>query len=63
MTLDELYEIKDRLSKMKSCMTKYEMNNHHRKITEKLFDRVGKNNFIPTDKPNVWIHIPKPKND
>jgi len=61
MTLEELYKIKDEQSKKMSKMTKEEMNAHHKRVTEKLFQRVGRENFIPTDKPNVWRHVPKKK--
>jgi len=61
MTLEELYKIKDEQSKKMSKMTKEEMNAHHKRVTEKLFERAGRANFIPTYKPNVWRHEPKKK--
>ena len=59
MTLEELYKVKDRLSQKMLKMTKEEINAHYTKVTEKFFERAGRENFIPTDKPNVWIHKAK----
>ena len=59
MTLDELYKIKDNLSKKMSKMTSDEIIAHHKKVTEQFFERAGRENFTPTDKPNVWMHKAK----
>jgi len=38
MTLEELYKIIDEQSKKMSKMTKEEVNAHHKRVTEKLFE-------------------------
>jgi len=59
MNLEELYKIKEEQSKKMLKMTPEEITSHYEKVMERLFAWAGKENFIPTDNPNVWKHIAK----
>jgi len=59
MTIEEIRKIKKEISKNLVKMTPAETNEHYKKISEDFMKRLGRENFIPTDKPNVWKHIPK----
>ena len=59
MNLEELYKIKEEQGKKWLKMTPEEREEHEKQVMERLFAWVGKENFIPTDNPNVWKHIAK----
>jgi len=59
MTLEELWKIKDEQSIKYYNMTVEERRAYDSNITEAMFKRMGKDRFIPTDKPNVWKHVGK----
>ena len=59
MTLDELYKIKDEKSKKMLNMTPEEITANEKKVTERVFERYGRENFLPTENPNVWKHVAK----
>ena len=59
MTLEEYWEIKDKMSKETYSLTLEQLREYYRKSTELFLNKAGRENFIPTDKPNVWKHIPK----
>ena len=62
MTLEELWEIKDRKSAETKNMTFNELKEYLKKSDERFLDKVGRDNFVPTDNPNVWKHIAKKVN-
>jgi len=59
MILEELWKIKDEQSAKKCKMTYEELKVYYAKSTEMFKERLGKDRFIPTDKPNVWRHVGK----
>jgi len=61
MTQNELRKIKSEQSEKYNKMTNDEKQAHATKIIENHMILMGKENFIPTDKPNVWRHVPKNK--
>ena len=56
MTLEELWKIKDEQSAMKCKMSFEELKEYYAKSTEIFMERLGKNSFTPTDKPNILRH-------
>ena len=61
MTQEEIRKIKFDLGKKYNKMTPEERTAHAHKITQNFMNYMGRENFFPTDKPNVWIHKPKKK--
>jgi alanine-alpha-ketoisovalerate/valine-pyruvate aminotransferase len=59
MTMEEFYKMKDEKNMMLKKMTPEERSLYHKKETENVFKWLGKENFIPTNEPGVWRHIPK----
>ena len=59
MTMEEHWEIKEKLSKKYLSMTDEEFYNHQKQTREECFERMGKENFIPTDCPHTWKHVAK----
>jgi len=61
MTLEELKEIRNKHSTKIIKMTTEERRRFYAENESRLLEKLGKDYFIPTDKPNVWRHVPKNK--
>jgi len=61
MNLEELKEIRDKHSAKIIKMTTEERRRFYAENESRLLEKLGNDYFIPTDKPNVWIHKPKKK--
>ena len=59
MTIEEIYKIKEKINEKMSKMTSDEINNEHKKISKKIMNVLGEENFIATDKPYIFKHIAK----
>ena len=57
MTKEEIKKIKNELGEKYNKMTVEERIAHTHKITQNFIDSMVRENFIPTDKPNVWKHV------
>ena len=63
MTIGELKNIRDSQSAKIVQMTKEERKRFYQENRERLLEKLGKDYFITTHKPNVWKHIAnKPAN-
>ena len=61
MNLEELWEIKEKISAEIKDMNLNEKREYFKKSTEWLKDRAGRENFVQTSDPYVWKHIAKKK--
>jgi len=59
MTIEELRKIRDEQSAKIILMSHEERKQYYIENNERLLNRVGKDYFMPTDKPNIWKHIAK----
>ena len=59
MTIEELRKIRDEQSAKIIMMSPEERKQYYTENRERLINRVGKDYFIPTEKPNIWKHIAK----
>ena len=59
MTLEELKKIRNKHSAKIIKMTTEERRRFYAENESRLLEKLGKDYFIPTDKPNVWKHVGK----
>jgi hypothetical protein len=57
MTLEELKEIRDKQSAKIIQMTAEERRIFYAENEARIIKKLGKDYFIPTDKPNIWRHV------
>ena len=59
MTLEELWEIKDRKNAETKGMSLKELKAYLKASNERFIDRLGRESFVHTDDPTVLKHIAK----